>query len=422
MQSLLDGVKVLELTGLMAGPTCGMLLADMGADVAKIEKVQGGDDLRAFGVPGALLNAPFVMINRNKRGIAVDFKQEEGRALVKRMASQADVVVENYRPGALDKMGLGYEQLAAINPRLVYASISGWGAKGPWAGRGGFDLMAQGFAGIMSVTGEEGGPPMKNGNSVADINGGILAAVGILGALFQRERTGLGQQLETSLLDASLQQMYWFAAVYFQTGQIVGASGSGHPLTSPYQAFKTSDGWVTLGGASQPNWERIAKLLEHPEWCTDERFVTAGLRKKNNSALADRISAELVKKPSAHWMALFDSAGVPVGPVHNIAQALAHPQTLAEDRVVEVEHPIAGRSRVMPLPIRFSGADTSVHRSAPLLGEHTRELLGEYGLEAAEIDSLIDRGVVAEMALPADELFATQAMRESAPGSARQVP
>lgn len=396
MDTLLGGVKVLELTGLMAGPTCGMTLADMGADVAKIEKIQGGDELRNFGVKGELLAAAFVMVNRNKRGLAVDFKRKEGLDLIRRMAGRADVLVENYRPGTLKKMGLSYEDLALVNPRLIYASISGWGAKGPLSDRGGFDLMAQGFSGLMSVTGEAGGPPTKNGNSVADINGGLLAAMGVLGALFQRERTGRGQYLETSLLDASLQQMYWFAAVYFQTGKILGASGSGHPLTSPYQAFQTADGWITLGGASQPNWERIARVLEHPEWCEDERYLTPTLRRQNNAPLVATISSKIRKASSAHWLKTFDAAGVPVGPVHDIAQALNHPQTKAETRVVDVDHPLAGKARAMPIPIRFSAADTSIRRSAPLLGEHTRELLGEYGLGEEEIAQLLSSGVVRE--------------------------
>ena len=399
MPAILHNIRVLELAQIMAGPTCGMMLADLGADVTKVEKTPGGDDTRAFtGGSTSALAGPFVMLNRNKRGLALDLKRPEGQALLRRMAEQADVVIENYRIGTMEKLGLGYEQLSARNPGLIYCSITGFGPSGPWARRGGFDLMAQGFAGIMSVTGEPGGAPLKSGNSVADINAGVLAALGILAALFHRERTGQGQVVETSLLDAALQQMYWFAAMYFQSGKAYGASGSGHPLTAPYQAFRTADGWITLGGANQPNWERIAAAVGHPEWCQDPRFLTGALRKAHEHELAELLSAELSRQGSDHWIERFEREKIPVGPIHDIAQALEHPQTRASDRIVKVDHPQAGTSSALAMPVRFSRTPARVERPAPLLGEHSRSILRDYGIGDEEIDHLVKLEVVRELA------------------------
>jgi crotonobetainyl-CoA:carnitine CoA-transferase CaiB-like acyl-CoA transferase len=400
MRSILQDIRVLELAQIMAGPTCGMMLADMGADVAKVEKIPGGDDTRAFtGGSTSALAGPFVMLNRNKRGLALDLKRPEGQALLRRMAERADVVIENYRIGTMEKLGLGYEQLSARNPGLVYCSITGFGPTGPWARRGGFDLMAQGFSGIMSVTGEPGGPPLKSGNSVADINAGVLASFGIMAALFHRERTGRGQVVETSLLDAALQQMYWFAAMYFQSGKAYGASGSGHPLTAPYQAFQTADGWITLGGANQPNWERIAAAVGHPEWSQDPRFLTGALRKANERELTELLSAEFVRENADHWIALFEREKIPVGPIHDIAQALEHPQTLSSERVITVDHPVAGRSKALGMPVRFSETPARVTRPAPMLGEHSRGVLRDYGVSDSEIDRLVETAVVRELAV-----------------------
>jgi crotonobetainyl-CoA:carnitine CoA-transferase CaiB-like acyl-CoA transferase len=399
MQPILQNIRVLELAQIMAGPTCGMMLADMGADVTKVEKVTGGDDTRAF--TGGSLSAmagPFVMLNRNKRGLVLDLKHPKGQALLLRMAERADVVIENYRIGTMEKLGLGYEQLSARNPGLVYCSIIGFGPTGPWAKRGGFDLMAQGFSGIMSVTGEPGGPPLKSGNSVADISAGVLASFGVMAALFHRERTGRGQVVETSLLDAALQQMYWFAAMYFQSGTAYGPSGSGHPLTAPYQAFKTADGWITVGGANQANWERIASAVGHPEWTKDMRFLTGALRKVNNCDLTELLSTVFVQQSADHWIELFEREKIPVGPINNIAQALEHPQTLSSERVITVDHPIAGTSKALGMPVRFSDSPTKVTRPAPMLGEHSRVVLKEYGLSDPEIDHLVEVKVVRELA------------------------
>jgi crotonobetainyl-CoA:carnitine CoA-transferase CaiB-like acyl-CoA transferase len=390
----LRGMRVLELAQIMAGPTCGMLLADMGADVVKVEKLPGGDDARGYREP--LVNgvsAPFMMLNRNKRGMALNLKAPAGRDVLLRMVRSADVLTENYRRGTLEKLGLGYDVLAAQNPGLIYCAVSGYGRTGPDADKGGFDLIAQGFSGLMSITGEPGGPPIKTGNSVADINAGILGAVGILAAYAHKLKTGQGQVVDTSLMEAALQQTYWHAAIYFATGTSPGATGSAHLLTAPYQAFRASDGWINIGGANQANWERIADALGHPEWRDDARFATNSARMANLAALTSAMNDVLATRTKADWIAAFDAAGVPVGPVHSIGEALEHPQTRARGMVVDLQHPQAGPTRALGCPVHFSRTPTRITRPAPLLGEHTRELLREYDYSDAEIDRLFADGV-----------------------------
>jgi crotonobetainyl-CoA:carnitine CoA-transferase CaiB-like acyl-CoA transferase len=388
-------MRVLELAQIMAGPTCGMLLADMGADVIKVEKLPGGDDARGYREP--LVNgvsAPFMMLNRNKRGIALDLKQAAGRDVLLRMVRDADVLTENYRRGTLEKLGIGYDVLAEVNPGLIYCAVSGYGRTGPYADKGGFDLIAQGFAGLMSITGEPGGPPVKTGNSVADMNAGILAAVGILAAYAHKLKTGEGQVVDTSLMEAALQQTYWHAAIYFATGQSPGPTGSAHLLTAPYQAFAARDGWINIGGANQANWERIADVLGHPEWRADPRFATNSARMANLDALTSAMSEVLATRTRAEWLAAFDTAGVPAGPVQTIGEALTHPQTLARGMVVDLQHPEAGPTKALGCPLHFSATPTRVTRPAPMFGEHTREVLREYGYGEREVDRLLADGTV----------------------------
>ena len=391
----LAGLRVLELTQIMSGPTCGMMLADMGADVIKVEKLPGGDDARSYRDPlvGGV-SAPFMMMNRNKRGIAVNLKHQKGREVLLRMVRGFDVVVENFRGGTMDKLGLGYEVLSKINPGLIYCAISGYGRTGPYAEKGGFDLIAQGFAGLMSITGEPGRPPAKSGNAVSDMNAGILAALGIVSAYVHKLKTGQGQVVDTSLSDAALQQLYWHAAIWFASARLTEPTGSAHVLTAPYQAFEASDGWINVGGANQANWERIAEVLGHPEWRSDPRFVTNSERMANREELVRLMNPVLRTRTRAQWQAAFDTAGVPAGPVHTVGEALSHPQTLARGMVVELDHPQAGLTRAIGCPIHFSETPVQITRPAPTLGQHTRELLGEYGYTDADIDALIAQGVV----------------------------
>ncbi len=392
-QGPLDGVKVLELAQIMAGPTCGMLLADLGADVIKVERVPGGDDTRAMNRPCvAGESAAFMAMNRNKRGIALNLKAPAARDALKRMASRADVLTENYRKGALDKLGLGYEILRSINPGLIYCSISGYGRTGPYAEKGGFDLIAQGMSGLMAITGEPGGAPVKSGSPVCDINAGILAALGVVSAYLHRTKTGEGQLVETSLFEAGIQQTYWQSAIFFATGAAPGPSGSAHILSAPYQAFRASNGWLNIGGANQANWERLTRVLGAPEWAADERFRTNADRMKNLQALTALMNARLETRSVHDWISALEAEGVPCGPIHSIADMAADPQTAARQMVVELEHPRAGRTRALGLPIKLSATPGKVTRAAPLLGQHTREVLAEFGFSSEEIEGLLASG------------------------------
>jgi crotonobetainyl-CoA:carnitine CoA-transferase CaiB-like acyl-CoA transferase len=397
MSGPLAGMRVLELAQIMAGPTCGMLLADMGADVVKVEKLPDGDDARSYVEPRVNgVSAPFLILNRNKRGMTLDLHKPPARDALLRMIACADVVTENFRRGTLEKFDLGADAMLRANPGLIFCTVSGYGRAGPYADKGGFDLIAQGFAGLMSITGESGGPPLKNGNSVADINAGILAALGIVAAWSHKQKTGQGQIVDTSLMEAALQQTYWHAAIYFATGESPGAAGSAHLLTAPYQAFRARDGWINVGGANQANWTRIAEVVAHPEWRDDPRFATNSARMQNREALAELMNDALASRSRDEWITAFDSAGVPAGPVHSIGEALTHPQTSSRAMVVELEHPQAGTMRALGCPIHFSETPTAITRPAPLLGEHTREVLAEYGFSAGEIDALIESGAVVQ--------------------------
>jgi crotonobetainyl-CoA:carnitine CoA-transferase CaiB-like acyl-CoA transferase len=395
MPGALDGIKVIELAHIMAGPTCGLLLADLGADVIKVEKLPGGDDARGYGEP--VVNgepAAFMILNRNKRSLAVNLKTRGGLEAVKRLLAGADVIIENHRRGTLEKLGLGYDVLSALNPRLVYCAVSGYGRTGPYADKPGFDLIAQGFAGIMSITGEPGGPPVKSGTSVADINAGILAALGIVAALLSRATTGRGQLVETSLMEAAVQQTYWQSALFFATGVNARPTGSAHLLTAPYQAFATRDGWINVGGANQANWERIVKVIDRPELAQDVRFKTNRDRMRHVAELTAVIEERLRERGSADWIGAFEAAGVPVGPVNTIGDMLGDPQVAAREMVIEVDHPRAGRTRAIGMPVKFSEARADLTRPAPLLGQHGREVLTELGYSAEEIEALARDGAV----------------------------
>lgn len=391
----LAGIRVLELSQIMAGPTCGLMLADMGADVIKIEKLPKGDDSRGYQDPQINgVSAPFLILNRNKRGMGLDLKNPKGADVLKRMVVHADVLTENYRRGTMEKLGVGYDVLKAVNPGLIYAVVSGYGRTGPLADKGGFDLIAQGFGGLMSITGHPGGPPAKTGNPVSDINAGILSCVGVLAALIERGKSGRGQIVDTSLMEAAMQQTYWQAAMFFATGLSAGPGGSAHPLTAPYQAFKTANGYLNIGGANQANWERVAETLGHPEWKTDPRFENNTIRLANREVLEQLIEAELSKKTTAEWIAVFDKTGVPAGPVHTIEEALTHPQALAREMVVESVHPQAGLVKGVGFPVKFSEQPRTPATPAPGLGQHTVQVLREFGFRDDEITDLVSDRVV----------------------------
>jgi len=395
MSGPLAGVKVLELAQIMAGPTCGIMLADLGADVIKVERVPGGDDTRRMDRPAVNgESASFMAMNRNKRGIALNLKLPAAQTALKRMAARADVVTENYRQGTMEKLGVGYESLREINPALIYCSISGYGRTGPYADKGGYDLIAQGMSGLMSVTGEPGRAPAKSGGPVCDINAGVLAALGVVSAYVHRLKTGEGQLVDTSLFEAGIQQMYWQAAIYFATGEVPGPTGSAHILSAPYQAFRAADGWLTIGGANQGNWERLVRVLDAPQWLADPRFASNAERMQHLEALTEVMNEKIRAWKTKDLIAALDAAGVPCGPINSIADVAADPHALAREMVVELEHPRAGRTRALGLPVKLSRTPGKVSRPAPVLGQHTREVLGEFGFSAAEIDALVASGAV----------------------------
>ena len=393
MSGPLAGVKVLELAQIMAGPTCGLMLADLGADVIKVERVPGGDDTRRMDRPSVRgESASFMAMNRNKRGIALNLKLPAAQDALKRMAARADVVTENYRKGTMEKLGLGYEALRSVNPAIIYCSISGYGRTGPYADKGGYDLIAQGMSGLMSVTGEPERSPAKSGGPVCDINAGLLGALGVVSAYVHRLKTGEGQLVDTSLFEAGIQQMYWQAAIYFATGEVPGPTGSAHILSAPYQAFRAADGWLNIGGANQANWERMCRVLGASDWLEDPRFRSNAERMKNLDALTEVMNARLKDRKVDELIKALEAEGVPCGRINSIAEVAADPQALAREMVVELDHPRAGRTRALGLPVKLSRTPGKVSRPAPVLGQHTREVLEEFGFSRAEIEALVQSG------------------------------
>ena len=396
----LSGTRVIELAHIMAGPVCGLMLGDMGADVVKVERLPDGDGSRAFLPPDVRgESAAFMMLNRGKRGLALDLRAEEGRSLVRRLVSSADVIIENFRAGTMERMGLGYDQLSALNARLIYCQITGYGRTGPLSNQGGFDLIAQGYAGLMSVTGEgPGRAPVKVGMPVTDITAGTLAAFGVASALFERERTGKGQRVDTSLFEAAISQTYWQSAIALAGGVSPGPMGSAHPLAAPYQAFPTRDGWVTVGASTEGTWTRLTEALNVPEFREDDRFRTNADRLANLDELVRVLAPHFLERSTDSWLERLEDAGVPAGPVASVGEMLEHPQTLARDMVIKVEHKEAGTVRSLGTPVKMSASTlesgVGMRTGAPTLGQHTREVMLEAGFRDVEVDQLMAAGVV----------------------------
>ncbi|MDB0036511.1 CoA transferase [Pelagibacteraceae bacterium] len=396
MPGPIHGVKVLELAQIMAGPTCGLMLADLGAEVIKIEKIPGGDDTRRFLPPDVNGEAAaFMMMNRNKRGMALDLKTKEGVEVFKRLVKQADVVVENFRKGTLEKLGVGYEELKKINPKIILCEISGYGRTGPYADKGGFDLIAQGMSGLMSITGEsKGKPPMKVGAPVTDITAGILAATGVLAALVSRATTGAGQRVDTSLYEAGIVHTYWQSAIASATGIAPGPLGSAHPLTAPYQAFQTKDKWITVGASNQNTWLKLIDALEVKELQENEKFNSNANRMQNVTELTELLKKELAKKTSAEWLKLFDEKGLPCGPINTVTEMFEDPQTIERKMIVDVKNKKAGSFKAIGMPIKFSETKVEDTKESPTFGQHTKQILLDHGFKSEEIDSLMKQGVV----------------------------
>jgi len=396
MPGPIHGVKVLELAQIMAGPTCGLMLADLGAEVIKIEKIPGGDDTRRFLPPDVNGEAAaFMMMNRNKRGMALDLKTKEGVEVFKRLVKQADVVVENFRKGTLEKLGVGYEELKKINPKIILCEISGYGRTGPYADKGGFDLIAQGMSGLMSITGEsKGKPPMKVGAPVTDITAGILAATGVLAALVSRATTGVGQRVDTSLYEAGIVHTYWQSAIASATGVAPGPLGSAHPLTAPYQAFQTKDKWITVGASNQNTWLKLIDALGVKQLQENEKFNSNANRMKNLTELTELLKKELVKKTAEEWLKLFDEKGLPCGPINTVTEMFEDPQTIERKMIVDVKNTKAGSFKAIGMPIKFSETKVEDTKESPTFGQHTKQILLDHGFKSEEIDSLMKQGVV----------------------------
>jgi formyl-CoA transferase len=380
----LDGIRVIDQTQVMAGPTCSMLLADMGADVIKIEPPEG-EATRKQGhqlVPGVA--AAFVAVNRNKRGMTLDLKTPDGIATLKALVGTADVLVENYRPDVARRLGIDYDTLREVNPRLVYCSISGFGQTGPYAARGGYDLIAQGMSGIMSATGHEGGAPVKVGIPITDLGAGLFATFGILCALRARRVTGRGQFVDTSLFEAGLALSQWEATEYWFTGQTPKPLGTAHRMSAPYQAFRASDGYFTVGASNEKLWPKFCALLGLSGLTADPRFVKVGDRVKNRAALEAEIERVTAKETRAHWLERCEAAGVPAGPIYTVPEALADPHALARGMVQELEHPVAGRVKVLGNPVKMSASPPAVRKAAPRLGEDNEAILAELRAKPAE--------------------------------------
>ncbi|MGJ3231088.1 MAG: CaiB/BaiF CoA transferase family protein [Oceanicaulis sp.] len=383
----LDGVKVIELAHVMAGPTCGRMLADMGADVIKLERPGGGDDSRRMAPPWVGEDsAAFLMLNRNKRSISLDLKSSAGREAFLALIDTVDVLIENFRPGALARLELDAPPLLKRNPRLVFCSITGFGASGPYAQRGGFDLIAQGMSGLMAITGEgPGRPPVKCGAPVADITAGVLAAMGVCAKLHQRHQTGRGGVVDTSLYEAAVMHTFWQSAMHLADGREPAAMGSAHPLDAPYQAFEASDGWFNLGAANQANWERTARAIGRPGLIDDPRFKNNPARMENLDALIAELAPVFKTEPRHVWLERLDAAGVPCGPIHAVSEMIADPHTA--ERAMVTAGPDG--QRTLGMPVKFDGPVNPVRRAAPRMGEHTADVLAEAGLPDAAIQAIL---------------------------------
>lgn len=391
--ALLDGIVVLDTTQVMAGPFCAMLLADMGARVIKVEP-PAGDSTRSMSGARGNDSAAFNAVNRGKQGIVLDLNTDKGREVFKRLSRSADILIENYRPGVMQRLGLDYASLKPDHPRLIYASISGHGQTGPWANKGGFDLIAQGLSGLMSVTGTATSGPVKIGVPITDLAAAMFATIGILGALHHRTTSGVGQHVDTSLVDAGIALSVWEAAAYFTTGEVPTPLGTAHRLSAPYQAFRCADGYVTIGAANDRNFQKVARVLGHHEWLADARFTSNTQRIANRDTLARLIETETTQQPVEFWLSEFEKAGVPCGPILDYEHSLTTPQAIAREMTIDVEHPTLGTLRTLGTPIKMSSTPLNPKRRAPLLGEHTDEVLHHAGYSDDEIEQLRSSGAV----------------------------
>lgn len=391
----LSGIRVLDLTNVMAGPYCSMVLGDMGADVIKIEHSNKGDSSRSFEPQINGESYCFAVLNRNKKSVALNLKDPSGLKIALDLASKADIILENFRPGVVKRMGLGYETVKSLNPSIIYASLSGFGQTGPYGKKGGYDIIAQGMSGIMLMTGEPGGRPAKVGIAMNDIASGVTALSGILGALIGKFRFGKGQYLETSLLEAGLAWTAWEFGAFFGSGEIPTATGTRHRRAAPYQAYRSADGYVTVGAGSQKLWLAFCeKVVEQHDWPANPLYITQALRVKNADALERDIEAILMRESTAHWVEKMDAAGIPGGPVFGYKQIMNDPHIHARKMVHDIDHPIIGPMKTLGLPIKSSGELNTIRLPAPWLGQHSKEILVQLEYSNDEIQALFAQGAV----------------------------
>lgn len=391
----LHGFRVLDLTRFLSGPYCTMVLAELGADVVKIEQPLTGDDSRRMAPKVNGESYPFAMPNRSKRSVSLDLKTERGLEVFLDLVDSADLVIENFRPGVAQRLGIGYDDLRARRPDLLYCSISGFGQTGPYRHRPGFDIMAQGLVGFLRMTGEPGGKPAKIGIAVNDIAAGATAIYSIMAAEMQRRLTGEGQYMDISLVDAGLAWTVWESGAYFSSGEVPQATGTRHRRSTPYQAYRTSDGYVTIGAANDRLWTRlVTEVLDRPQWLEDPRFRTLPDRMAAIDELEQEIEAITGTRSTQEWIDSLERAGVPGGPAYTYDETLADEHVLARDMVVELEHPIIGPMKTIAPPTKFSTMQTGVRSPAPWLGQHTAQVLREAGLDDVEIKELFTAGVL----------------------------
>ncbi|SFU76384.1 CaiB/BaiF CoA transferase family protein [Halomonas korlensis] len=391
----LQNVKVLDISQIMAGPYCTMVLADMGAEVTKVEKIQGGDDSRQMGPYVNDESTCFSQINRNKKSISLNLKDDRAREIFYRLARDADVIVENYRTGVTKSLAIDYDTIKAINPGIIYCSISGYGQTGPYSHRGGFDLVAQGMTGLMSMTGEKGRRPLKTGIAVYDIGAGITAVYSILAAYIHKTNSGEGQHIDIAITECGLPWFAWEAAAYFGEGTVPEPTGWRHRVSAPYQAVKASDGYIMLGCANQRTWERFCQdVLEREDLMADPRFLTNFDRGQHVEELEAVLEAIMVDREMDHWLVLCDKAGVPAGPINNFAQAMQDEHYLARGMVQEMDHPVIGKMKTIGFPSKFSQTPSQIRSPAPLFGQHTDEVLGTLGFTPEQLETLRAEGCI----------------------------
>lgn len=394
MSTALEGIKILDLTRVLAGPYATMILADLGADVVKVEMPKIGDDSRYFGPHIKGESAYFMSINRNKRSMTLNLKKEEGKKLFLEMIKEFDVVVENFRPGTMERLGLGYDMLKTANPKLIYAAASGYGHTGPYSKRAAYDAVVQAMGGLMSITGELGGKPTRVGSSIGDITAGLFTTIGILTALTNRSMTGKGQKVDVAMLDCQVAILENAIARYTADGEIPKPMGNRHSAIVPFEPFETSDGEIMIAVGNDAIWHKFCGAIGKVELSNDDKFCTNVLRNENHSILKPIISDKIRKKTTKEWQNTLDDAGVPNGPINTIDKVVKDPQVIAREMIVEVEHPIAGKVKVPGIPIKLSETPGEITRHAPLLGEHTKEVLREVlGYDENKIDSLFDSGI-----------------------------